>query len=77
MRRDLRTLDHGKSWCLIEYKLTLWEWIELGIACIRAFFSIKPPAYFMSIDLEKLLCFHVPTRHKIVKINIRKSEEER
>jgi len=65
-RREWRTLDH-KTWSVIEYKLTLWEYIQERYAMFRACTSFgKCQADFMSADLEDLLCMYVPERHTVV-----------
>jgi len=66
VRREWRTLD-GKTWSLIEYRLTVSEWIQLRIATIRAYLTGKAIADFLSIELENLLCGYVPSRHRVVK----------
>jgi len=73
-RIEKRTLDF-KTWSLIEYRLTLFEWIELLQGMIRAFIKATisgsaNPMQYVSPELEQLLCGYVPTRHKVLKLNI-------
>jgi len=59
-----KTIHYGKG--LIEYNLTISEMLEYLFACIKSIFSGKSIAYYLSEDLETLLCFDHP-RQKIIK----------
>jgi hypothetical protein len=69
-RTDHRTLDY-KTWSLIQYRLTVWEWLHIQIANIL-FYVIPWPricrATFYNARLEELLCGFVPSRHTILKV---------
>lgn len=67
--REWKTLD-GKTWSLVEYNLTFRELIQTIYAIIMAFLIGKYPAYYMSSDLEELHCNYIPTRHKVIKLNV-------
>jgi len=64
-RRDGRTLDY-KTWSIIEYKLTLREFIQEIKAHLMAILLGNCPAHYMSEELQELLCSYNPERHRIV-----------
>jgi len=75
-RREWKTLD-SKTWSVVEYKLTVWEFIQEQYAIFRANTSLgKCHADFMSDDLEELFCGYIPWRHTVVELFVGYVEED-
>ena len=75
-RREWKTLDY-KTWSIIEYKLTVREFLQMIKARIMAMLFGNCAAHYMSEELENLLCMYVPERHKIVEPFVGHVEKEK